>query len=57
MEHLNIPPENHVKVLGGQGWVGLIDRLGSEISIVNAARVSFEGMRRKDETTQSTLTT
>ena len=22
MEHLNIPPENHVKVLGGQGWVG-----------------------------------
>ena len=46
MEHLNIPPENHVKVLGGQGWVGLIDRLGSEISIVNAARVSFGKIKK-----------
>ena len=41
MEHLNTPPENHVKVLGGQGWVGLIDSLGTESTIVNAARVSF----------------
>lgn len=41
MSKLNVPPENHVKVLGGQGWVGLIDRLGSEATIVNAARVSF----------------
>ena len=41
MEHLNIPPSNHVKVLNGQGWVGLIDHLGSESTIVNAARVSF----------------
>ena len=41
MEHLNVPPENHVKVLGGQGWVGLIDHLGSDSTIVNAARVSF----------------
>ena len=41
MEHLNSPPENHVKVLGGQGWVGLIDHLGTEATIVNAARVSF----------------
>ncbi|MCQ2380035.1 MAG: FAD-dependent thymidylate synthase [Victivallaceae bacterium] len=41
MEHLNIPPANHVKVLDGQGWVGLIDHLGSESTIVNAARVSF----------------
>ena len=41
MEHLNVPPENHVKVLNGQGWVGLIDHLGSETTIVNAARVSF----------------
>ncbi len=40
-QHLNIPPENHVKVLDGQGWVGLIDHLGSETTIVNAARVSF----------------
>ena len=41
MQHLNVPPDNHVKVLDGQGWVGLIDHLGSETSIVNAARVSF----------------
>ena len=41
MEHLNIPPENHVKLLGGQGWVGLTDHLGTESTIVNAARVSF----------------
>lgn len=47
MNKLNIPPENHVKVLGGQGWVGLIDQLGSEISAVNAARVSFGKL--KDE--------
>ena len=41
IEHLNVPPENHVKVLGGQGWIGLIDHLGTESTIVNAARVSF----------------
>ena len=41
MEHLNVPPANHVKVLDGQGWVGLIDHLGTESTIVNAARVSF----------------
>ena len=41
MQHLNVPPDNHVKVLDGQGWVGLIDHLGTEASIVNAARVSF----------------
>ncbi len=41
MTNLNIPPENHVKVLGGQGWVGLIDHMGTESTIVNAARVSF----------------
>ncbi len=41
LEHLNTPPANHVKVLGGQGWVGLIDHLGTESTIVNAARVSF----------------
>ena len=40
-QHLNVPPENHVKVLGGQGWIGLIDHLGTESTIVNAARVSF----------------
>ena len=41
MENLNVPPANHVKVLGGQGWIGLIDHLGTESTIVNAARVSF----------------
>ncbi|MBR7139679.1 MAG: FAD-dependent thymidylate synthase [Lentisphaeria bacterium] len=41
MEHLNVPPQEHVKVLDGQGWVGLIDHLGTESTIVNAARVSF----------------
>lgn len=41
MQHLNIPPADHVKVLDGQGWVGLIDHLGTETTIVNAARVSF----------------
>ncbi|UDQ97474.1 FAD-dependent thymidylate synthase [Lentisphaerota bacterium WC36G] len=47
MQHINVPPENHVKVLNGQGWVGLIDQLGSEISIVNAARVSFGKLKEK----------
>lgn len=37
----NVPPERHVKVLDGQGWVGLVDVLGSEMTLVNAARVSF----------------
>ena len=46
MEHLNIPPVNHIRVLGGQGWVGVIDHLGSEISIVNAARVSFGKIKK-----------
>ena len=41
MQHLNVPPDNHVKVLNGQGWVGLIDHLGTEATILNAARVSF----------------
>ncbi len=52
MKHINEPPPNHVKVLGGQGWVGLIGCLGSEATIVNAARVSFgkmkESMDEKD---------
>ena len=49
MQHLNKPPENHQKVLGGQGWVGLIDHLGEEISIVNAARVSFGKLKNDME--------
>jgi thymidylate synthase (FAD) len=45
MKHINIPPDSHEMVLGGQGWVGLIDHLGSETTVVNAARVSFGRMR------------
>jgi thymidylate synthase (FAD) len=54
MQHLNVPPANHVKVLDGQGWVGLIDHLGTESTIVNAARVSFgklkDSMNERDIT-------
>ena len=45
MQHINIPPENHIKVLGDQGWIGMIDHLGSETTLVNAARVSFGKMK------------
>jgi len=45
MQHINVPPENHVKVLGNQGWIGLIDHLGTEATVVNAARVSFGKMK------------
>ena len=37
----NVPPERHVPVLAGQGWVGLVNAMGDETTIVNAARVSF----------------
>ena len=47
MRHINTPPTNHVKVLDEQGWVGLIDNLGNEATIVNAARVSFGKMKDK----------
>lgn len=53
-QHLNVPPENHVMTLDGQGWVGLIDHLGSETTIVNAARVSFG--RLKSEMDQRDVT-
>ena len=46
-QHLNQPPANHVKVLDGQGWVGLIDHLGTETTIVNAARVSFGKLKNE----------
>jgi len=55
MQHLNIAPDNHVKVLGGQGWVGLIDHLGSETTIVNAARVSFGRLKDKMDYRDITL--
>ena len=54
MKHLNTPPANHVPVLGGQGWVGLIDNLGDETTIVNAARVSFGKI--KDEMDERDIT-
>ncbi|MCF6175249.1 MAG: FAD-dependent thymidylate synthase [Victivallaceae bacterium] len=55
MQHLNNPPENHQQVLGGQGWVGLIDHLGEEISIINAARVSFGKLKDQMEERDITL--
>lgn len=55
MQHLNKPPENHQQVLGGQGWVGLIDHLGEEISIINAARVSFGKLKGQMEERDITL--
>ncbi len=45
MLNVNIPPDKHVEVLDGQGWIGLIDMMGSETTIVNAARVSFGKLR------------
>lgn len=47
LENVNVPPERHEMVLDGQGWIGLVDQLGNETSIVNAARVSF-GKRRAE---------
>ncbi len=46
LESANVPPPAHIRVLGGQGWVGLLDHMGSEAGIVNAARVSF-GKRKE----------
>ena len=37
-DNVNVPPPNHVMVLDGQGWIGLVDQMGTETSIVNAAR-------------------
>lgn len=48
MESINVPPTNHIRVLdGGQGWIGLIDHMGTEVSATNAARVSFGKMKEK----------
>lgn len=41
------PPENHIKVLEGFGWVGLLDHMGDETSIVNAARISFQNVKEE----------
>lgn len=45
LQNVNCPPPQHRMVLGGQGWIGLVDTMGNEASIVNAARVSFGKMR------------
>lgn len=45
LQTANVPPPNHVKVLGGQGWIGLLDHMGTETTAVNAARVSFGKIR------------
>lgn len=47
MLDVNIPPDKNIEVLGGQGWIGLIDIMGSETTIVNAARVSFGKLRKE----------
>ena len=57
MEHLNVPPQEHVKVLDGQGWVGLIDHLGTETTIVNAARVSFGKIKKEMDASDVKLLT
>lgn len=43
--NVNIPPTNHIMVLNGQGWVGLLNHMGTEVDITNAARVSFGKMK------------
>jgi len=45
--NVQIPTENYVQNLDGQGWIGLINVSGSEIQVVNAARVSFGKMKTK----------
>lgn len=54
-DNLNIPPPNHVRVLDGQGWIGLVDQMGTETSIVNAARVSFGKIRQEMDKRDATL--
>lgn len=44
---VNVPPDNHVMVLDGQGWIGLVNQMGDETTVVNAARVSFGKMRQE----------
>lgn len=54
MESLNVAPTNHIKVLdNNQGWIGLLDHMGTESTVTNAARVSFGKLKNnfdeKDE--------
>lgn len=42
------PPENHIKVLDNDfGWVGLLNHMGDETTIVNSARISFQNMKNE----------
>ena len=46
LQSINVPPTNHIRVLDdGQGWVGLLNHMGDENTITNAARVSFGKMK------------
>lgn len=46
MTSINTLPDNHIKVLDdGQGWIGLLNHMGDENTITNAARVSFGKMK------------
>ncbi|MCK5804162.1 MAG: FAD-dependent thymidylate synthase [Lentisphaeria bacterium] len=47
LKEINVPPPEHVRVLDGQGWIGLLNCMGTETTIVNAARVSFGKMREE----------
>ena len=38
-----------IEVLGGQGYVRLLDNMGDDLSVVNAARVSFDKESKKLE--------
>ena len=55
VDTVNIPPTNHVMVLDGQGWIGLVDQMGTETSIVNAARVSFGKIRTEMDARDAAL--
>ena len=53
--NVNVPPDEHVNVLDGQGWVGIVDHMGTEATIVNAARVSFGRMKKEMDERDVTL--
>lgn len=56
MKSLNVPPDNHVPVLdGNQGWIGLLNVMGDENTITNAARVSFGKMKDSFDEKDKTL--
>lgn len=44
---------DRIEVLGGQGWIELDDFMGSELKIVNSARIAYN--RRSDKLNESDL--